>query len=227
MNLAVIPARSGSKRIPDKNIKCFAGRPIIKYTIEAAISSSVFDSIIVSTDSEAIARIAVDSGASVPFIRPSDLADDFTPIRYVVKHALEWKLLRSEKYDFVCCLYPAAPFVSCDDLRKSLALLEQSSANFVLTVSSYPHPIQKALWIENERIRVWRPEYKDCRTQDLDVMYRPVGLFCWGRAVSIMAGASALSDDTIPFYIPYHLAIDIDNDEDWRLAECQYRALNC
>ncbi|MBL4876839.1 MAG: pseudaminic acid cytidylyltransferase [Cohaesibacteraceae bacterium] len=226
MRLAVIPARGGSKRIPRKNIKQFCGKPIIAWSIEAAIQSTCFDKIVVSTDDEEIADIARDYGASVPFLRPKNLADDHTGTGVVISHAIQQLMDAGETPLQVCCLYPTAPFVNASDLKNGLTLLEHFQVDFALAVTSYAFPIQRAIRIqENRRIEMFQSHHFYTRSQDLEEAYHDAGQFCWGRVNAWLENKAAFLADTVPIILPRHRVQDIDTLEDWINAEWMFKAL--
>ncbi|MEZ8859667.1 pseudaminic acid cytidylyltransferase [Vibrio sp. 10N.247.311.51] len=219
MKIAIIPARGGSKRIPRKNIKDFNGKPIIAYSIEAALASGCFDKVIVSTDDDEIAAVAVSYGAAVPFIRPSELSDDYATTAAVIEHAL--KYFESEGYSvkYLCCIYPTAPLISSNDISRSFRELEESNAHFCFPVCSFAYPIQRALKLNQEnRVQMFQPEHLNTRSQDLEEGYHDTGLFYWGRAESFLDGIPVFSEQSIPYLIPRYRVIDIDNPEDWDIA---------
>ncbi|MFA7383730.1 MAG: pseudaminic acid cytidylyltransferase [Desulfurivibrionaceae bacterium] len=227
MKVAIIPARGGSKRIPGKNIKPFAGKPMIVYSIEAALQSRLFDRIIVSTDSEQIAAVARQVGAETPFVRPVELADDFTTTADVILHALEWLGEHGAgEADHTCCLYATAPFVHPSFLRQGFDLLLQSGAASVFTVTSYQAPIHRALKIEEDGhlAMVW-PEYELTRSQDLPECYHDAGQFYWLDTRRFFADKKIYSHDARPLILPRYLVQDIDTPEDWLMAEAMYMAL--
>ena len=168
MRLAVIPARGGSKRIPRKNVREFGGRPMIAWSIEAARQSGCFDKIFVSTDDDEIAAVSVAEGAEVPFRRPVNLSDDYTPTSPVVAHAIQWCSDVGITAEYVCCLYATAPFVEPVDIVEGLRQLEGNGADFAFSVTSYPFPIQRAVRItESGRVSMFQPEHLLTRSQDL------------------------------------------------------------
>ncbi len=224
MNVCIIPARGGSRRIPRKNIKDFLGKPIIAYSIESATKSNCFDQIIVSTDDTEIAEIASQFGAEVPFIRPNELSDDFSTTFAVIKHALESND-NLNKVENVCCLYATAPFVSKDSLINSYQKFRDSNALFCLAVTPYSSPIQRALRISKDSsLEMLNPEYTETRSQDLDDTFHDAGQFCWGTAEAFINELPLYSRRTIPFHIPRLHSQDIDSEEDWILAEAIYQA---
>lgn len=226
MIVAIIPARGGSKRIPAKNIKPFAGRPIIAYSIETALSSGLFQRVIVSTDSEEIAAVARSYGAETPFIRPSALADDFTPTADVVLQALDWLTDHDEPATQACCLYATAPFVQASALRQGLDLLQHSGAASVFTVTTYPASIYRALKIEPDgRLAMVWPEHELTRSNDLPETFHDAGQFYWLDARRFALEKRIYSADSRPIVLPRYLVQDIDTPEDWLMAEAMYEAL--
>jgi len=183
MKIAVIPARGGSKRIPRKNIKPFCGKPMIAYSIEAALASGCFDQVIVSTDSEEIAEISVAHGAVVPFMRPEDLSDDHTGTTPVIAHAIEWLNNTGTPPDYVCCIYATAPFVRPTDIELGLRKLEEAGCDFAFSVTSFAFPIQRAVRItEENRVEMFTPHTFHTRSQDLAEAFHDAGQFYWGTA---------------------------------------------
>lgn len=226
MRLAVIPARGGSKRIPGKNIRSFAGRPIITYSIAAAKASGCFDRIFVSTDDEAIAGVAQDAGAEVPFLRPPTLADDHTGTASVVRHAISWAQTAGLEFAQTCCLYATAPFVTADSLRRGLTQLERSGSSYAFSVTSFAFPIQRAVRIlPNGRVAAAHPENASMRSQDLEEMFHDAGQFYWGRTDAWERDVPLFSEASTPVVLPRHLVQDIDTPEDWRRAELMFEAL--
>jgi|APSaa5957512535_1039671.scaffolds.fasta_scaffold67175_2 pseudaminic acid cytidylyltransferase len=225
MNICIIPARGGSKRIHKKNIKFFLGKPIIAYSIETALNSKLFDKVIVSTDDENIAKVAKEYGAEVPFIRPEKLSDDFTSTNCVVKHAINWFLERDIEINYVCCIYATAPFVKATYLRQGLESLSDSNQLFAFSVTSFPFPIQRAIKINNGKISMFYPEHTLTRSQDLDEAYHDAGQFYWGRSQAFLDEIGMFSEDSIPVVLPRYLVQDIDTLEDWKRAELMYKIL--
>jgi pseudaminic acid cytidylyltransferase len=226
MSLCIIPARGGSKRIPGKNIKLFAGKPIIAYSIEAAKASECFDNIIVSTDDAEIAEVAKAHGAEVPFRRPKELSDDFTTTIAVVNHAIKWFEDHQSKPEYVCCLYATAPFVNSNALQSSLKHLKKENAEYCFTVTSFPFPIQRAIQITKEqRVEMFFPEYLNTRSQDLTQAYHDAGQFYWGKADALLDGKPLFSNFAVPYILPSYLVQDIDTPEDWVRAELLFRLI--
>jgi pseudaminic acid cytidylyltransferase len=225
MRLCVIPARGGSKRIPKKNIKLFAGKPIIAYSIVAAIKSKCFDTIVVSTDDEEIAEVAHRYGAETPFVRPSSLSDDYVGTIPVVKHAIEWFSEKKKNFEFVCCIYPTAPFISSDDIVTGMELLSESNNNYVFSVTNYAFPIQRAIRILNSKqVEMFQPKKFNTRSQDLEEAYHDAGQFYWGKASAWKNEIPVFSKTSIPIILPRYRVQDIDTPEDWLYAELMYKA---
>lgn len=226
MKLALIPARGGSKRIPRKNIRSFRGRPMIAWSIAAAQSSGCFDRIVVSTDDEEIAEVALRYGAEVPFLRPVHLADDQATTQGVVLHAIQWCEQNSISVDALCCLYATAPFVQPGDLAEAERLFEKSSPqSFVFTATSFPFSIQRAIRIDAEGFStMFQPEHFNTRSQDLEEVYHDAGQFYWARP-SAWASTVNLFDDGRPLLLPRWRVQDIDTEEDWKRAELLHSLL--
>ena len=226
MKIAVIPARGGSKRIPRKNIKEFCGKPIIAWSIEAALKSGCFDHVVVSTDDDEIAEVAAEFGAEVPFRRPASLADDFTATAPVIAHAIEWFRQHGEPSTEVCCIYATAPFISAEDIQNGLQVLNDNLVDFAFSVTSYAFPIQRAIRIAgNGRVEMFNPEQFNNRSQDLEEAFHDAGQFYWGRADAWVNGKVIFSNGSIPVILPRHRVQDIDTPEDWERAEWMFRAL--
>ncbi|EPC04101.1 hypothetical protein L861_01980 [Litchfieldella anticariensis FP35 = DSM 16096] len=226
MNVAIIPARGGSKRIPRKNIKVFCGKPMIAWSIEAARDSGCFERIIVSTDDEEIAGIAHQWGAEVPFVRPAELANDYAGTLPVIRHAVTWIQDQGQTFEAVCCLYATAPFVQPEDLRHGLECLETSDADYAFSVTSYAFPIQRAIRLTPDgRVAMFHPEHYHTRSQDLEEAFHDAGQFYWGRADAWLAEKPVFGHDSTPVVIPRHRVQDIDTLEDWQRAEWLFRAL--
>jgi N-acylneuraminate cytidylyltransferase len=226
MKIAVIPARGGSKRIPRKNIKSFCGKPMIAWSIEAALSSNIFDKVIVSTDDKEIADIALKYGAEVPFIRPAELSDDFTGTIPVIKHAIQWYQEKLQKVDTVCCIYATAPFIQGKYIVNGYDALVSSDADYVFSVTTYAFPIQRALQLNDEqRIQMYYPENFNTRSQDLEEVWHDAGQFYWGTNRAWLAGLPIFSSGSIPIVLPRYLVQDIDTIEDWKYAELMFKAM--
>lgn len=226
-HVAIIPARGGSKRIPRKNIKLFHGRPMLAWPIAAALRSGLFADVVVSTDDEEIADAAHVAGASVPFMRPAELADDHTTTLAVVQHAIRELAKQGRHYGAACCIYPTAPFLQATYLAQGAQLLADApDRSFALGVTSFPFPVQRAVRLaEDGSIDALYPQYRDTRSQDLEPAFHDAGQFCWGRILAWLAGEPVFSPATLPVILPRHLVQDIDTPEDWVRAEYLYAAL--
>ncbi len=225
MNVVIIPARGGSKRIPRKNIKEFCGKPMIAWSIEAARESGCFSRVVVSTDDVEIAEVARQYGAEVPFMRPVELSDDHTGTLPVIRHAVEWFSQEGQQPEHACCLYATAPFVTSADIRRGLTLLHESGSDYSFSVTSYPFPIQRAVRITPQgRIEMFQPEQFNVRSQDLEEAFHDAGQFYWGRASAWLAEKMIFSADAAPVLLPRHQVQDIDTMADWCRAELMFQA---
>ena len=226
MRLCIIPARGGSKRIPRKNIKEFLGQPVIAYSIKAAIDSQCFDKVIVSTDDAEIAEVAKSFGASVPFMRPDELADDYASTIPVVKHAIEWFDDQGQSPSEVCCLYATAPFVRASTIRKAYEQMQSTQADYCFTATSFAFPIQRAIKVTAEnRVEMFYSEHFETRSQDLERSYHDAGQFYWGKAEAFKQQKPLFSKSATPYILPRYLVQDIDTLEDWKKAELMYKTI--
>ena len=222
-NLAIIPARGGSKRIPHKNIKEFLGKPIIAYSIEVALKSGFFDEVMVSTDDEQIAAIARKYGARVPFMRSAKTSSDFATTRDVLNEVVNEYQKRGLEFDAICCIYATAPLIAVDDIAEAYNILSQSDFVCVYPVVQFSYPIWRCLDVaeDGSMKRHW-PEFENSRSQDLPKEYHDSGTFYWHR----------LEDDKIAdgklgaIIMPEDRVQDIDTETDWKLAEMKYQLLN-
>jgi pseudaminic acid cytidylyltransferase len=227
MIVAMIPARGGSKRIPRKNIKLFHGKPIIAYSIEAALNSGLFDEVIVSTDDEEIAAVAKRYGAKVPFIRPDHLSDDYATTVDVIKHTLNWYSEHSVTISSICCMYATAPFIKKSAIRKGYQAITQKDYQFAFAATEFAFPIQRAIKVTDEgAVSMFSPESMNTRSQDLERAYHDVGQFYWGCAQAFLDNRPLYSPDACAVMIPASDARDIDTPEDWQFAEILYQALH-
>lgn len=227
-HIAIIPARGGSKRIPRKNILPFAGRPMIGHAIEAALCSPVIERVLVTTDDAAIADIARDLGAEVPFDRPAELADDHTPTVPVIQHAITAARKAGWQVERAVCIYPCVPFLKVDDLTKALELLRQhGNRGYAFPVAEFPSAIQRALrrCEDDGAIAPFHPEHALTRTQDLEPAFYDAGQFYWASAETWLSGADA-HKHAHTIVLPSWRVVDIDTPEDWQRAEALYQALN-
>jgi pseudaminic acid cytidylyltransferase len=219
MNLCVIPARGGSKRIPKKNIKLFCGKPLIAYSIDAAKKSNLFEKIVVSTDNEEIADVSKKYGAEILW-RPKELADDYAGSDEVFYHAID-KLNKEKKYKFACMIYPTAPFLEIKFLRKGFKELKNSNACYSFSATSFEYPIWRSFRIKNGRCEMFWSENYSKRSQDLQEAYHDAGQFYWKK---LSCDEKFRFDGNIPIIIPRYLAQDIDTMEDFIRAELMYKA---
>lgn len=224
-SVAIIPARGGSKRIPRKNLKLFDGVPMIVRSIETALTSRLFDEVVVSTDDEEIADMAQAHGAQVPFMRPASLADDFTGTAAVIAHALTE--LHERSFDFACCIYATAPLLQGRFLRQGYeALRTHPDKSYAFSVTGFGFPVQRALTLDEQgALTPLYPQFRDTRSQDLPEAFQDAGQFYWGRREAWLRGDVLFSPKSLPVVLPRHLVQDIDTPEDWKRAEYLYAAL--
>lgn len=220
--LAIITARGGSKRIPRKNIKEFCGKPILAYSIEAAIASGVFDMVMVSTDDEEIAEIARRYGAEVPFYRSEATSNDYATTNDVILEVLDEYEKRGENFELACCIYPTAPFITGEKLKTAVEKLEGSNADTLIPVVTFSYPPQRALVIEDEKLVFRYPEYLDSRSQDLQPHYHDVGQFYVFRTERFRKNKKLMVGEILPLVVSELEVQDIDNETDWKIAEMKY-----
>ena len=224
-SIAIIPARGGSRRIPRKNIRPFCGYPIIKYSIDAALEAGCFDEVMVSTDDSEIAEVAEYYGAKIPFLRSEVNSNDYAMTTDVIKEVILEYGNRGEYYEYLCCIYPTAPFVSPDRLKDGMELLKQKDADSVLPVTRYSYPIQRSLKIENDRAVMLWPENYLKRSQDLMPVYHDSGQFYCMKSHSLLEQMKLFAEYTVPIILPESEVQDIDNEEDWKIAEIKYKIM--
>ena len=220
MKLAVIPARGGSKRIPRKNIKPFCGKPMISWSIEAALKSGCFDRVIVSTDDAEIAEISRSCGAEVPFMRPAALSDDHTATIPVIAHAIDWYRQCGDDPDEVCCIYATAPFVNYEHIQLGLKLLQEGDWHYVFSATTFAFPIQRAFEKKADGgLKMFSPEQFQTRSQDLPEAMHDAGQFYWGRADAWIENRKIFDYWSTVVQLPRWQVQDIDTPEDWAAAE--------
>lgn len=225
MNIAIIPARGGSKRIPRKNIKFFHGKPMIAYSIEAAKQSGCFDKILVSTDDQEIADVALQYGAEVPFLRPADLADDFATTLDVMQHAITWCYDQQWAIDKVCCIYATAPFILPEYIQKGLKTVSAEGVEYAFSATTFCFPIQRAISLGKDgAVSMFYPEHANTRSQDLEEAYHDAGQFYWGKASAFLSSKVFFAEHSKAVLLPRKYVQDIDTDEDWIRAELMYSA---
>ena len=220
MNICIIPARGGSKRIPRKNIKLFCGKPLIAYSIETAKKSNLFNKIVISTDDKEIARISENLGAEILF-RPKKLADDFSSSIDVFEHAIN-EINKNNEFRYACMIYPTAPFLQVSYLEKGLNKLKNSNACFSFSATTYDFPIWRGFEIVNGKAKMIFPEYMNKRSQDLKEAYHDAGQFYWKN---LKCKTKFHFNGSIPIIIPRYLTQDIDTIEDFKLAQIMFKVL--
>lgn len=224
MRIALIPARGGSKRIPRKNIRPFLGKPIIHYSIEAALGSGEFDRVIVSTDDEEIAEVARAGGAETPFLRPAHLSDDFATTMDVIRHTLDVTDSAASPVEAICCVYATAPFVTGHDLSEAGNLFGTSGAAFVFSATEFPFPVQRGFTLDQAGgVELLHPEHADTRSQDLPAAYHDAGQFYWCRADAIREDKAIFASHSRPYLLERSRVQDIDTPDDWAYAELLYK----
>ena len=226
MRVAIIPARGGSKRIPRKNIRPFAGIPMLAHAIRTARAAGLFDHIIVSTDDDEITQVAQEAGAEVPFRRPAALADDHAGTGEVTTHALRWCLDQGWKIDAACCIYATVPLLQATYLLQAFEKMREAGKHFCFPVATFPAPIQRALKLTPQGVEMFAPEFAETRSQDLIPAYHDAGQFYWGTVEAWLEQREVFSHDSVAIVMPRHLVQDIDTEEDWQFAETLYRLLH-
>lgn len=224
-NIAIITARGGSKRIPRKNIKDFLGKPIICYTIEAALNSGLFDEVMVSTDDDEIAEIARQAGASIPFMRSNENANDFATTDDVLLEVLEEYKRCGSEFDVMACLYPTAPFVTADKLKEAFEIFSKSDAEGLMPVVAFSFPPQRGMIERDNKLRYQYPENACKRSQDLETVYHDCGMFYLYDAKAFVEKNADISE-YVPMIMKETEIQDIDNETDWLLAEMKYKLLH-
>lgn len=225
--IAIIPARGGSKRIPGKNIKDFLGKPIIAYSIETALAANLFSEVMVSTDAPEIAEVAQAYGASVPFLRSQENADDFATTADVLLEVLAKYHQQGQAFKYACCLYPTAPFIQKNLLKKAYQMLLDKQADCVFPALPFNFPIQRAIKLNKAgKMSFFQPEHLHSRSQDLEKAYHDSGQFYWFQVEHLQQNRALLTDHTFPIIISEMEAQDIDEPIDWEIAEFKYQLLN-
>jgi pseudaminic acid cytidylyltransferase len=224
--IAIITARGGSKRIPKKNIKFFNGKPIMAYSIEAAIRSGRFDDVMVSTDDEEIAAVARQSGAKVPFMRSSKTSDDYATTAEVLKEVLETFHQKGQQFEYACCIYPTAPFVTAEKLSAAFDRLISTGADSILPVTKFSFPIWRSFQMENGKVAYNWPEFAPKRSQDLPPAFHDCGQFYFFKTSMFLQTGKLVTENTIGLEVPETEVQDIDNEEDWTIAEIKFGFLS-
>ena len=223
--IAIITARGGSKRIPRKNIRDFCGRPILTYSIEAALSSDIFDEVMVSTEDTEIAGIAAQYGAKVPFLRSAGTADDYATTADVLMEVLTQYRAVGREFQFACCIYPTAPFVTAAKIKQAMKCLEESGADSVLPVTAFSFPPMRGFLLEAGEAKYAFPEYASRRSQDIQPMYYDCGQFYCFQVRRFLESRQLVTAHTRAMIVPEMEVQDIDSEQDWRLAELKYRLM--
>lgn len=221
-SIAIITARGGSKRIPKKNIRDFCGKPIICYAIEAAVKSGIYDTVMVSTDSEEIADIAKKYGAEVPFMRSEKTSDDFATTADVLLEVLEKYRDLGQEFDYMTCIYPTAPFVTVEKLTKAMNLLKEKKAKQVMPVTAFSYPPLRGYVMQEGVLNMKWPEYFRTRSQDLEPLYHDAGQFYCYQVEEFLKAKGQIVTDIIPLVVDEMEVQDIDNETDWKLAELKF-----
>lgn len=224
-NIAIITARGGSKRIPKKNIKEFCGKPIIAYSIEAALDSGIFDEVMVSTDSAEIADVAKEYGAKVPFLRSDENSNDYATTADVIEEVIRIYQEEGRIFDTFACIYPTAPFITAEKIREAFQNMIESEADATLSVVRFSYPPQRAFIIKNGFITYQYPEHEKSRSQDLEPIYHDCGQFYICDTKEFLSSKSLIQTKTAPYMIPEEEVQDIDTPSDWKIAEAKYEAL--
>ena len=224
--IAIITARGGSKRIPRKNIREFCGKPIMNYSIEAALEAGIFDEVMVSTEDDEIADIARAAGAQVPFMRSAETSSDIATTEEVISEVLMRYEELGRSFDYGCCIYPTAPFVTAHKLRDAYDILVESGAQSIVPMQEFTYPPQRGLFIDGEGyVKMLHPEYAATRSQDLEKHYHECGQFYIFRNADFMIQRDTTMEKSIPYIIDPVESQDIDTESDWELAELKYRFL--
>ncbi len=223
--IAIITARGGSKRIPKKNIKEFCGKPIIQYSIEAALESGIFEEVMVSTDDEEIAEIAKVAGANVPFLRSEKTSNDYATTADVLLEVLEEYEKIGQEFDYTCCIYPTAPFVTKEKLQKAFAMMKEKRASQLTPVVAYSFPPQRCVVIRDEKIEMLHPEHRNTRSQDLEPYYHDCGQFYFYDTKQLIKKSGIIVENVLPMVLSELEVQDIDNESDWTLAEIKYKMM--
>ena len=224
-SLALITARGGSKRIPKKNIREFCGKPILCYSIEAALASGAFDEVMVSTDSEEIAEVARKAGAKIPFYRSDNTAGDYATTAQVVEEVLSQYEEQGSNFDYVCVIYPTAPFITAEKLQDAMAKLESTGADTVSPVVRFSYPPQRGFVIEDGVTHLKWPQYRTARSQDLEPFYHDCGQFYCLRVDSFEKQLQIFMEHMVSIEMPESQVQDIDTLEDWKIAELKYKLM--
>ena len=221
-SIAIITARGGSKRIPRKNISDFCGKPMIAYSIEAALGAEIYDEVMVSTDSEEIAEIAKKYGANVPFMRSEKNSSDFATTKDVLMEVLSEYEKRGRIFDDMTCIYPTAPFVTAKKLKEAIGIFRETGSSLLIPVVQFSYPPQRAYVIKNGKLSFKWEKFRYSRSQDLEPFYHEAGQFYCYKIKDYIAADGAIKDNIVPFILPETEVQDIDTEEDWKMAELKF-----
>lgn len=225
-SICIIPARGGSKRIPRKNIKDFLGKPIIAYSIEAALQSGIFDEVMVSTDDKEIADVALKYGAKVPFLRSAETSNDFATTSDVMNEVIDWYSQNGQEFDIICCVYATAPFVTPEKLFKASEMLKNGIFDSAFTCTAFSYPVLRGLVIDNEgRVAMKWPEYRNSRSQDLPQFYHDAGQFYFATTEAFLKANGFWGENTAPIVVSELEVQDLDTLTDWALAEMKFKLI--
>lgn len=224
-SIAIITARGGSKRIPRKNIKEFCGKPILAYSIQAALESMIFDEVMVSTDDQEIAEVAKKYGAIVPFFRSEQASDDYATTADVLKEVLHAYKNIGKVFDWMCCIYPTAPFVTAKKLKDSFMEVQEKKADALIPVVRFSYPPQRCFIMNNGKLSYKWPEYMRSRSQDLEPFYHDAGQYYFWKINTFLENETAFLQKTIPYILDEVDVQDIDTLDDWKIAELKYQVM--
>lgn len=223
--IAIITARGGSKRIPRKNIKEFCGKPILQYSIEAALKSGIFDEVMVSTDDMEIAETAKAAGAKVPFMRSEKTSNDYATTADVLMEVLEKYKEMGTEFKCICCIYPTAPFVTAEKLQKAFSLFKENNASQLTPIVAYSFPPQRCVAIREGTLQMLHPEHRSTRSQDLETYYHDCGQFYFYDTKELIENNGNIIENVVPMVLSELEVQDIDNESDWELAEIKYKMM--
>ena len=223
--IAIITARGGSKRIPRKNIKEFCGKPIIQYSIEAALTSGIFDEVMVSTDDEEIAQVAKAAGANIPFMRSEKTSNDYATTADVLMEVIEEYKKLGQEFAYTCCIYPTAPFITAEKLQKAFSIIKEQNAAQLKPVIAYSFPPQRCEVIRDGKLEMLHPEHRNTRSQDLEPYYHDCGQFYFYDTQELIKNNGNITENVIPMVLSELEVQDIDNESDWELAEIKYKMM--
>ena len=223
--IAIITARGGSKRIPRKNVKEFCGKPMLQYSIEAALSSGIFDEVMVSTDDEEIAQVAKAAGANIPFMRSEKTSNDYATTADVLMEVIEEYKKLGQEFAYTCCIYPTAPFITAEKLQKAFSIIKEQNAAQLKPVIAYSFPPQRCEVVRDGKLEMLHPEHRNTRSQDLEPYYHDCGQFYFYDTKELIKGKGTIVENVIPMVLSELEVQDIDNETDWKLAEIKYKMM--